>query len=179
VAAPPPVAAGARGPQVRERIVATSGDRDQVVDVGGDPAAAVADAAVAGEHLLPGRLPPSTARAPKLAARTAALGGQPPAAEAGFQSHPRSFTGSGWFSSRSSAIISATTPSTFELRSGASILQEWMGHRDIKTTMIYADYQASDQERELVERALAGTNPGTNLSASEDNSEQDSVPEDA
>ena len=33
-------------------------------------------------------------------------------------------------------------------------LQEWMGHRDIKTTMIYADYQASDQERELVERAF-------------------------
>jgi integrase len=35
-------------------------------------------------------------------------------------------------------------------------LQEWLGHRDIKTTMIYADYQASDQERELVERAFGG-----------------------
>jgi integrase len=58
-------------------------------------------------------------------------------------------------------------------------LQEWMGHRDIKTTMIYADYQASDQERELVERAFAGTKSGTNLSASEDNSEQAGVPEDA
>jgi integrase len=45
-------------------------------------------------------------------------------------------------------------------------LQEWMGHRDIKTTMIYPDYQASEQERELVERAFAGTNPGTNLSTS-------------
>ena len=58
-------------------------------------------------------------------------------------------------------------------------LQEWMGHRDIKTTMIYADYQASDHERELVERAFAGTNVGTNLSASERNSEQEDVPEDA
>jgi site-specific recombinase XerD len=40
-------------------------------------------------------------------------------------------------------------------------LQEWMGHRDIKTTMIYADYQASEQERELVERAFGEqtTNP--------------------
>jgi integrase len=58
-------------------------------------------------------------------------------------------------------------------------LQEWLGHRDIKTTMIYADYQASDQERELVERAFAGTNPGTNLSASRDKSKQDAVPENA
>lgn len=33
-------------------------------------------------------------------------------------------------------------------------LQEWMGHRDIKTTMIYADYAPSDHERELVERAF-------------------------
>jgi integrase len=58
-------------------------------------------------------------------------------------------------------------------------LQEWMGHRDVKTTMIYADYQASDQERELVERAFAGINPGINLSESERNSEQLSTPEDA
>jgi integrase len=35
-------------------------------------------------------------------------------------------------------------------------LQEWLGHRDIKTTMVYADYQASAQERELVERAFGG-----------------------
>lgn len=33
-------------------------------------------------------------------------------------------------------------------------LQEWMGHRDSKTTSIYADYQPSDQEAELVERAF-------------------------
>ena len=52
-------------------------------------------------------------------------------------------------------------------------LQEWMGHRDYKTTLIYADYAPNAGESDLVERAFAaGTNPGTNLSASEDNSEQ-------
>ena len=35
-------------------------------------------------------------------------------------------------------------------------LAEWMGHRDFKT-MIYADYQPSDQEAELVERAFGGS----------------------
>jgi hypothetical protein len=29
-----------------------------------------------------------------------------------------------------------------------------MGHRDFKTTLIYADYAPSAQERELVERAF-------------------------
>jgi integrase len=33
-------------------------------------------------------------------------------------------------------------------------LQEWMGHRDFKTTLIYADYQPSEKEAELVERAF-------------------------
>src|SRR3954451_12918200 len=33
-------------------------------------------------------------------------------------------------------------------------LQEEMGHRDFKTTLIYADYAPSTQERELVERAF-------------------------
>jgi len=33
-------------------------------------------------------------------------------------------------------------------------LQEWMGHRDYKTTLIYADYAPSAHERELVERAF-------------------------
>ena len=52
-------------------------------------------------------------------------------------------------------------------------LQEWMGHRDYRTTLIYADYAPSAGEAELVERAFAaGTNAGTNLSASESNSEQ-------
>lgn len=44
-------------------------------------------------------------------------------------------------------------------------LQEWMGHRDFKTTLIYADYAPSAHESEMVERAFAaGTNTGTNLS---------------
>lgn len=33
-------------------------------------------------------------------------------------------------------------------------LQEWMGHRDFKTTLIYADYQPSEQEFQFVERAF-------------------------
>ena len=45
-------------------------------------------------------------------------------------------------------------------------LQEWMGHRDFKTTLIYADYAPSTGEADLVEWAFAaGTNPGTNLNA--------------
>jgi site-specific recombinase XerD len=53
-------------------------------------------------------------------------------------------------------------------------LQEWMGHRDFKTTLIYADYAPSEREADLVEAAFAGagTNPVTNLSASQDNSDQ-------
>ena len=42
-----------------------------------------------------------------------------------------------------------------------------MGHRDIKTTMIYADYQASDQEHELVGRAFRGPIRGPKLSETE------------
>ena len=34
-------------------------------------------------------------------------------------------------------------------------LQEWMGHRDIKTTLIYADYAPSEQESAMVEAAFA------------------------
>ena len=33
-------------------------------------------------------------------------------------------------------------------------LQEWMGHRDAKTTLMYADYQPGDREAEIVERAF-------------------------
>jgi integrase len=33
-------------------------------------------------------------------------------------------------------------------------LQEWMGHRDFKTTLIYADYQPSAEEAALVNRAF-------------------------
>jgi integrase len=35
-------------------------------------------------------------------------------------------------------------------------LQEWMGHADLKTTQIYADYEPSDDERELVGKAFSG-----------------------
>ena len=48
-------------------------------------------------------------------------------------------------------------------------LQEWMGHRDFKTTLINADYQPDQaREAELVERAFgAVTNPVTNPSGTE------------
>jgi integrase len=53
-------------------------------------------------------------------------------------------------------------------------LQEWMGHRDYKTTSIYADYAPDpSQGATWAEVAFgAGTNSGTNLSTSESNSEQ-------
>jgi integrase len=34
-------------------------------------------------------------------------------------------------------------------------LQEWMGHRDATTTMIYADYQPGEHEAEIVSRAFS------------------------
>ena len=33
-------------------------------------------------------------------------------------------------------------------------LQEWMGHRDFKTTLIYADYAPGEHEAALVEAAF-------------------------
>jgi integrase len=51
-------------------------------------------------------------------------------------------------------------------------LQEWMGHRDFKTTLIYADYAPSEHEAQMAERAFAmGTNLGTNLSETDTNPE--------
>ena len=49
-------------------------------------------------------------------------------------------------------------------------LQEWMGHRDYKTTLIYADYAPSAGEAELVERAfsLKNNNPAVEMAAKED-----------
>jgi len=34
-------------------------------------------------------------------------------------------------------------------------LQEWMGHRDIKTTLMYADYSPSERESAVVEAAFS------------------------
>jgi hypothetical protein len=48
-----------------------------------------------------------------------------------------------------------------------------MGHRDYKTTLIYADYQPDDRrEAELVERAFgASTNPSTKQSETDSTSD--------
>jgi hypothetical protein len=35
-------------------------------------------------------------------------------------------------------------------------LQEWMGHRDLKTTLIYADYAPSSHEAQWVNQAFEG-----------------------
>lgn len=55
-------------------------------------------------------------------------------------------------------------------------LQEFMGHRDFATTLIYADYAPSGQERSLVESAFGGSGssiiPSINLSETQTNSEQ-------
>jgi integrase len=59
--------------------------------------------------------------------------------------------------------------------SGAPLraIQEWMGHTSASTTEIYADYLANTEGRAWVERAFgAGTNSGTNLSTTEDDSDQ-------
>jgi integrase len=55
-------------------------------------------------------------------------------------------------------------------------LQEWMGHRDFKTTLIYADYAPSANEAEVVNAAFTpgvSTNLSTNLSESGSNSNQE------
>ena len=52
-------------------------------------------------------------------------------------------------------------------------LQEWMGHRDLATTQIYADYAPSAREAEMVAAAFArGSNRGSNLTGSQPISEQ-------
>lgn len=38
------------------------------------------------------------------------------------------------------------------------VLQEMMGHRDFKTTLIYADYAPSEREAEWVEQAFRAPN---------------------
>ena len=51
-------------------------------------------------------------------------------------------------------------------------IQEWMGHRDYSTTLIYAHYQPGDQEAELVERAFGGAQEGHKVESATLNSEQ-------
>ena len=55
-------------------------------------------------------------------------------------------------------------------------LQEWMGHRDIKTTMIYADYQGRTRSASWWSGRSVGTIRGPNVS---EVSAQLSTPEDA
>jgi hypothetical protein len=48
-------------------------------------------------------------------------------------------------------------------------LQEWMGHRDLRTTLIYADYAPGAHEVDLVNGAFAYTNLDTKLSETQTN----------
>lgn len=52
-------------------------------------------------------------------------------------------------------------------------LQEWLGHRDFKTTLIYADYAPSEGEADRVDAAFAppSTKPSTSVNASGPNSD--------
>jgi integrase len=68
----------------------------------------------------------------------------------------------------------AATFGTWTAAAGVPLrtLQEWMGHRDFATTLIYADYQPSSREAEFIARAFGpGPNLGPNLSETERNSE--------
>ena len=49
-------------------------------------------------------------------------------------------------------------------------LQEWMGHRDLRTTLIYADYAPGAHEVDLVNGAFVYTNLDTNLRPTRTNS---------
>jgi site-specific recombinase XerC len=52
-------------------------------------------------------------------------------------------------------------------------LQEWMGHRDLATTQIYADYAPSAREAEMVAAAFARneqeTEPRRSMTAARSN----------
>jgi integrase len=54
-------------------------------------------------------------------------------------------------------------------------LQEWMGHRDFKTTLIYADYMPAAHEADLVDRAFGDRRPIPRTILSETASDQDEV----
>ena len=73
---------------------------------------------------------------------------------------------------------------TFGTRMAASgvalrTLQEWMGIRDFKTVLIYADYAPSAHEGEMVEAAFRSPVRGPNLSETQPTSEDFTVPESA
>lgn len=56
-------------------------------------------------------------------------------------------------------------------------LQEWMGHADFKTTLIYADYSPDERrDRDLVGRAFTGegSNLGSNPRETESSSDDPS-----
>jgi hypothetical protein len=55
-------------------------------------------------------------------------------------------------------------------------LQEWLGHRDISTTLIYADYAPNPREAEMIAAASVGSNLGSNLSESQRTSENLKAP---
>jgi hypothetical protein len=57
-------------------------------------------------------------------------------------------------------------------------LQEWMGHRDYKTTLIYADYAPAANEAALVNAAFdseVSINLSINLRESEGSSNQENA----
>jgi hypothetical protein len=57
-------------------------------------------------------------------------------------------------------------------------LQEWMGHRDYKTTLIYADYAPAANEAALVNAAFAtdlSINLSINLSETGSSSNQENA----
>ena len=58
-------------------------------------------------------------------------------------------------------------------------LQEWMGHRDFRTILMYADYAPSAHEGQMVEAAFRGPIRGPKLSETEMTSENPTVPEHA
>ncbi|MBK5219601.1 MAG: site-specific integrase [Thermoleophilia bacterium] len=39
------------------------------------------------------------------------------------------------------------------------MLQEWMGHRDYRTTLVYADYEPGDDESAIVDEAFSWVAP--------------------
>ncbi len=65
-------------------------------------------------------------------------------------------------------VIAAGAPQPLSLLVGfLRALQEWMGHKDLATTQIYADYAPSKLEADLVAAAFTrGSNRGSNLSES-------------